>query len=121
MKQSITYELGFADAEVLGYQKKGNDAKVSILAWNEDILEITFLDCIGICDIDVGDISSFVEESSSNLLSNVMAKMYEKPPTTHQYKPYQFLDQDDQVSLEIVAASFTIKRLSSAGRLPDLS
>jgi len=111
MKLSVEYEIGFADAEILEYRKESNELTVFVQAWNETVLRVSFFDVVGLMDLGVGDIADLViENSGSAFLNNVIQQVYENIPSVHPYTLYQFLNNDDNPAMEVVAAGIIVSR-----------
>lgn len=106
----IDSNIGFSDAELSSYSKKNDSFIVSVLAWNDSLITVTFSDVIRVLDNDINSISSLcrvIEES--DFLQAALNRLYEEgAPSKHPYKHYQFLDDDDQPALEIACESMEI-------------
>ena len=109
MKKEINYKIGFSDGEITSYSRDQNNLVVKVKTWNDTYLIITFLDVVGIIDYGIGDISNFVEETEeTSFLKIILNRVYELIPEAPPYRLFQFLDLDDNPSLEIVAVSQSI-------------
>ncbi len=108
-RDSVNFEIGFADGEVISYNRKNDNLIISVKAWNEKTILVLCKDLIGFFDKGAWDISDFCEvKSETNLLREVLNRQFEKPPKDHGYKVFQFLDIDDQVVIEVICSEIEI-------------
>ncbi len=108
-RDSINFEIGFSDGEVVSYNRKDDNLEISVKAWNEKTILIICKDLIGFFDKGAWDISDFCEvKSETNLLRDTLARQFEKIPEDHGYKVFQFLDTNDQAVMEIVCSEIEI-------------
>lgn len=109
--KSIEFEIGFADAELLSYERSVDDCTVNLTTWNNQNVEALFIDTVGVLDIGVGTISDIVEVFEvTPFFEKVLSQVYETPPSHHLYRLFQFLNVDGEASLEIIAAGINLKR-----------
>jgi hypothetical protein len=106
----VDSKIGFSDAELSSYSKKEDIFIVSVLAWNESLITVTFSDVIRVLDNDTNSISAFCKVVEQNdFLQAALNRLYEEDaPSEHSYTHYQFLDNDDQPALEIVSGCMEI-------------
>ena len=108
----VESEIGFADSEVEKYSRtSGGQIVVSVRAWNQRQIEVTFEGVIAVADHDVGEISALVCDDlrSEDVLQIAIGRLYESPPRQHPYRAYSFLDHDDGLSLVIVAEAHHLR------------
>ncbi len=104
-RESINFDIGFSDGEVVSYNRKDEILSITVQAWNEQKILIICNDIIGFLDKGGWDISDFCEvKSETKFLKEVLDRQFEKIPDNHGYKVYQFVDNDDQVVIEIVCS-----------------
>lgn len=109
------HDIGFADGEVCSYAKQDESFIVRVRTWNNHLLAIKFLDCIGVMDLGVGEISGFKQEDKKSFfMDNVLSKFYEQVPTSHPYNLYQFINHDGQPILEVIASSVSLKNVEDS-------
>lgn len=109
MQKKINYKIGFADGEIIEYLRSNNQIVVKMKTWNDVKLTIIFQGAIGMVDYGAFNISNFVEEDSlTTFMEKVLLEFYDSLTSKHPYKLYQFLNLDDNPSLEIVAESLSI-------------
>jgi hypothetical protein len=104
MKEVIDTSPHLADAEFDSYTRQADVVTIRIRCWNNTLLTFRFHDAIGLVDRGIGDVTKLVRETDgSSLLDSSLAAMYVSAPSEHPYSLFQFLDIDDNASLEIVA------------------
>ncbi len=106
-KHFIDFEIGLSDSELIFYKKEGENLIIKVLLWNDSFLNMVFHDVVRVLDNDINSISSFCEVIEENVfLREALCRLYEeKIPENHPYRHYQFLDDDDQIALEIACES----------------
>jgi len=108
-RTAIEFEVGFADSELQSYRRDGDTFVVSLVAWNKKTIRFCFADMIFVVDRGAGDISDVCEvKAASPFLDEALRIQYEDVPDDHPYRLFQFLNMDDEPSLEVVAASVEI-------------
>ena len=107
----VESEIGFADSEVENTAAHQAATVVSVRAWNQRQIEVTFEGVIAVADHDVGEISALVCDDlrSEDVLQIAIGRLYESPPRQHPYRAYSFLDHDDGLSLVIVAEAHHLR------------
>jgi len=94
---------------VISYNREDEKLSITVKAWNEKNILIVCKDLIGFFDKGGWDISDFCEvKSETNLLEEALDRQFERIPKNHGYKVFQFLDNDDQVVIEIVCSEVTM-------------
>lgn len=107
--QAINSPIGFADAEIISYQKLDDSLEVHIQAWNQKQLEIKFRSVVRVLDSDAGDISGLYEIlGGSQFLADAVNRVYLTPTSMTPLHHYQFVDLGGEATLEIVAESISI-------------
>jgi hypothetical protein len=110
--RSIEHEIGFADSEIILYERQDNKFIVSIKAWNEVLLTVEFQDVIGLIDRGAWEVSDLQEVyDNTPFLGEMLKRQYEVIPPDHKYKIFQFLDNDSVPVLEVVAQSVSISNV----------
>jgi hypothetical protein len=101
----VQSEIGFADGEILGYERIGSALVVRVRAWNSKNLRVEFRDVQLMLDLMPGDISGFYRyDEETELLRKALDYAYDEPPEQHPYKHFAFMNTDGEPCLEIVAA-----------------
>ena len=114
-RNKVNYKIGFEDGEILSFTKI-EDATfiVKFRTWNEIILEISFHDTIRILDNNMYSISDLVLINHETIFrKDALKMMFDKIPTAETYKHYQFLNQEDDPAIEIVAREISIREAES--------
>lgn len=112
MKRSpVESPVGFADAELIAYTRDDDALVVTLSAWNEQSLVLTFRDVLRVLDNDLGDVSGFCSVAGpTEFLLGALERLYEgAPPPSHPYTQYQLLDHDDTPAFEVVAGSVDVQ------------
>jgi hypothetical protein len=110
MQKSLGFKIGFADAEVIGYENTGTDLNLFVRAWNARILVLSFVGVMGVCDRLVHDVTNVIEETEmSQFAVSVLERAYETVPLGHPYRLFQVLDLDDQPAMEVVAENVSLE------------
>ncbi len=108
-RQSIKYEIGFSDAEVIGYQLSRDLLTVSLRAWNEKTLVFEFSEMASFLDHGAGDIADVVVETDDTELIRVaIRRLFDEAPKSHSFKHYCFIDLDGDACMEVIAESCSI-------------
>ncbi len=107
-KQSIQYQIGFADSEILSYHSSNDNLILRLKCWNEKIIEFEFVDCILFLILNNWKISDVCELNDSFLMERALKKVYETIPEQHPYKVFQFLDNDDDPAVEVACTNMII-------------
>ena len=107
MAQIGNCPFGFEDGHIKGYEAAFECLHVTVEFWNEKQGALTFLQPLAVRDnASIGvTLGSVKQNHSSELIMEVVAHQYGKPPETIDLSHYQFLDLDDFPILEIVAKS----------------
>jgi hypothetical protein len=107
----VDTRVGLSDADLESYKKVNSSLVVTIMAWNETRITIIFADVIRVLDNDANAISALCEVTkNTDFLELALRRLYEEEiPNEHPYLHYQFLDNDDIATLEIVSSSIEIK------------
>ena len=101
----ITFRVSLVDAEIHTYERGHTSVRVEIHARNGKSLELEFTGLEGLLDYPGRDISALVWFATSDFLDAVTQRVFpDGPPEELPYRSYQFLDGDDEVCLEIIAA-----------------
>lgn len=107
--ESINFEIGFSDGEVISYSKEEDSLIISVRAWNDKIIKIVCRDVISFFDKGTWDISDFREViSDTDTLREALERQFENIPEDHGYKAFQFIDNDDQAVMEIVCSEISV-------------
>ena len=111
-RKSISFDVGFADAELVSYTREADSLAVVLLAWNAERLQLNFHDILAVLDTNLGDVSDLCQViGDSELLLDSLQRQYEGAvPADHPYKHYQLLDKDECPALKVIAGSIDIKR-----------
>lgn len=113
-RQAINGPFGFADAEIMSYQKVDDSLEVRIQAWNQKQVEIKFRGVVRVLDSDAGDISGLYEVlGGSQFLADAANRVYVSPMSTTSLHHYQFEDLGGEAALEIVAETISVAMASS--------
>jgi len=106
---SIEFDIGFSDSELISYEKNENRIKVLLSAWNQKHVCIEFIDVIFFVDYGAWSFSDFCEfiGESSTMLKAIQTQ-YEEVTSEHSYHLYQFLDNENEPSIEVVAEQISI-------------
>lgn len=111
MKKEVEFDIGFADSAVSGYVVDNGNLTVRLIAWNGVKLSVSFHDFEGMADYSAGDISSLVEfDGKNDFLSRVLQNVFEVPPAQTGLRLFQFLNLDEEPSLEVVSPGIKIFR-----------
>jgi hypothetical protein len=110
MSEPVQSAIGFSDSFLERYERDANTLVARIRCWNEKVAVVTFRDVLAVRDALAGDFSALVrgEAASKEFLESVIRRNFEEVPPFHPYQIYSFLNQDDQPSLEVVAAGCDI-------------
>ncbi len=106
---NIHLGIGLADSELVGYSYSRNNDNliIEIKAWNENIIEITFISPILFVDKECEAMTAFRQNFSySDIYLEALNKTYEKIPEDIPYKYFQFLNLDDEPVLEIISINY---------------
>lgn len=108
-KESLSYKVGFSDAEIASYEVKGSTCYVRISLWNAQKIEIVFSEVAGIIDRGPKDISDIVVSSEgSQFFDEIISIAYETIPVNTGLRLYQLIGLDDFPVMEIVAKNAEI-------------
>ena len=116
---NIHLGIGLADSELLGYSYSSNNniLIIEIKAWNENIIEITFISPILFIDKGCEAITAFRQNFLySDIYLEALNKTYEKIPEDHPYKYFQFLNLDDEPVLEIISENYHFQILKKSNK-----
>ena len=103
---TVESDIGFADGELVSYSRTSDgEAVVSIRAWNEREIQLSFDGVIAVVDHDVGEIADVVcdHPRAEEVLYAAIGRLYEKRPNHHPYRSYSFFNSDEEAVLVIVA------------------
>lgn len=107
--QSLEYDIGFSDSEVLGYHRNGDTTTVFLRAWNEKTLVFDFHCVASFIDRGAWSIADVVcEDQETPLLREALKRLYDEAPAEHNLKHFCFFDLDDQPCIEVIAESCSI-------------
>ena len=109
-RKVIDYEIGFADSEILSYSHQNNNLVIYLKAWNEKILKFEFFDYLLFLILNSWNISDICELDNSPLIERALRIEYDTIPQDHPYKLYQFINDDDEPTVEIVSKKLSISR-----------
>lgn len=111
-KESLSYKVGFSDAEIASYEVKGSTCYVRISLWNAQKIEIVFSEVAGIIDRGPKDIADIVvSREDSPFFDEIVSIVYETVPVKSEFLLYQFIGLDDFPVLEIVAKNVKLSEL----------
>lgn len=83
--------------------------ELELQAWNNSTVRLNFSGVIGFCDFGGRDISGFVQSNeSSELLNITLHRMFSRIPELHGYHLFQGLDNDNRVTIEVIANAVTV-------------
>ena len=106
----INSEIGFADSEIVSYRSENDNLVIEVKSWNDKTVNLEFEDCIFFLISNSWYISEICEANDSIYKEMALNKVYEKIPAKIPYRFFQFLDLDDDPSVEIIARDFQIYR-----------
>ena len=107
--RKIQSPISLADAEIRKYSKDRDCLDLELKAWDNSTVYLKFSDVIGLCDFGGRDIGGFVQvEGSSQLLEAVLRRTFDRTSDMHGYHIFQGLDNDNQVTFEVVAKAVTV-------------
>ncbi len=109
-KKTIEYPIGFADSQLLSYSSNNDNLIVFMKCWNEEIVKFEFIECIGFLILNSWNIADVCEVKDSFLLQRALAKIYEVIPKLSEYRIFQYIDQDGEVSAEIISKNIVISK-----------
>ena len=117
MRQSVPTEIDFADAEILGHSRNGEEFLVRVKAWNEERVLVQFVGTLGLRDRGAWSVSDLCQSPiETPLLLESLRYHFEVIPEDHGFHVFEFLDGDDAPVLEVIAKEVRIRRESvSAG------
>lgn len=105
----IQSPISLADAVILRYSMAGDCLELELQAWNNSTVHLNFSGVTGFCDFGGREISGFVQSNeSSELLKIALHRMFSRIPALHEYHLFQGLDNDNQVTIEVVAKAVTV-------------
>ena len=107
-KKSMDYKIGFSDSEILSYHSKENNLIIFLKCWNEKILQFEFVECVLFLILNSWNISDICETTNSSLMEKALIKVYEEVPPKHDYKLFQFIDNDADPVVEVVCKNMII-------------
>ena len=110
MPEPLESPLSFSDSELDCYIRTGDSLTVRIRGWDGTTLAVVFRNVIGQRDVLAGDFSAAVRGAATSqaFLQAVLSKHYVEVPASPAFDVYSFLNLDDEPSLEVVAASYTV-------------
>ncbi|MDA3800292.1 MAG: hypothetical protein PF692_14595 [Kiritimatiellae bacterium] len=109
-KLKIELDVGLSDSELVSYQKEDSNLKVSIEAWNEQIINLLFSDVIYMQDMGAWRFSEFYElKDNMPIMQKVLSVQFEEIPHDHHYRHFQLLDIDGNSSFEVISESFSVE------------
>ena len=107
----VSTRIGFADAEITDYSKRGGELLVGVKAWNEERLVVCFEELAAMCDRGAWSVSDLCESSiQSSLLLEALEYQYDEIPEDHGMKVFEFLDNDGNPILEVIARKASVSR-----------
>ncbi|GEM_PF-3760230 len=105
----VEFEVGFADSELISYERGESGVKVLISAWNEQSICLEFKGAITLVDYGAWNFSEICElQESSPTMSRALQTQYDGNPLEHPYRLFQFLDEDNEPSMEVVAEKLLV-------------
>lgn len=105
----VQTSIGFADGEILGYERMNSAVVVHVKAWNAKLLRVFFTDVQALLDLMPGDISGFCRyDEETELMRKALSNAYDEVPTQHPYKHFVFMSNDGQPCFDIVAAEMEV-------------
>lgn len=106
MKKWLFEDINFADSEYHSLEFEGNNLRLTLIAWDEQKINLIFSDTIQFV-YKLGDITQGIVEIFDNkdFLEEGLIRNYEKIPLDHPYHLFQILDIYDYPYIEIVAAN----------------
>ncbi len=108
-KKNLDYPIGFADSEILSYCSENNNLIIYLKCWNEKILKFEFVDCILFLILNSWNISDVCEMDDSVFLERALKIVYEILPKEHDYKIFNFINNDDDPVVEIICKNMIIE------------
>lgn len=105
MAQFGSTPFGFEDGQITEYQACLGRLVIRFEFWNEERGELLFEGFAGLRDNGAigATIGSTTELSCSDLIMELAAQMYEKPPSSTGWKHFRFLDVDDRPVFDVVS------------------
>ena len=108
-RHSVEFEVGFADSELISYERGASGIRVIISAWNERVICLEFTDAITMVDYGAWSFSDICEfEGDSPTMNKALRMQYDPIPSEHPYRLFQFLNEDDEPSIEVVAEKLLV-------------
>ena len=110
--RKINIGVSLEDSELISYQydREMNEIVVKIKLWNARILKIIFFDPIFFVDRyinDIIDLCQLLEKTS--FLKEALSIAYDKVPSSHQDKHFQFMTWTGKPSIEIICERIELK------------
>jgi hypothetical protein len=110
IKTAIESEIGFSDATILSYTKTSTEFIVLIRTWNERLLRVIFEEPIGIADMGGDEISELNLLAKKSVFAQLcISRHYDGSGDQGEFKNYQFIDNNDQPCLEVLAKKVRIQ------------
>ncbi len=115
-KLEVESPVGFADAEIRSYEKKGANLIVRVSTWDAQCLELEFESPVHIRDWDAGSIESLaLVTEESGLLREVAQFHFEVVPKELPFRHYVFTGMSGEPTFEIVASELNISVVKRIG------
>jgi len=112
----IKCKYGYAESEILSYHSEADNLMVFLKCWNEKILKFQFTECILFLILNSWKISNLCETDNSFLYERALNIVFDKTPKEHNYKLFQFLDEDDNIVVEIGAKDVIISETTDLAK-----
>lgn len=110
MRVQLETKIGLSDSEPFLVSIKDDELQVLIKAWNESKILFEFKDFVHLNYGITATIDSVWEvEVSDEQMKTALTRVYDKViPEEHPYRCFQFMDLEDTVAIEVIAAELTI-------------
>jgi hypothetical protein len=107
VRKTVELNFSLADGSITDINRSDEQLFVEVQTWNDRKIVIQFGGVIGYRESLANDISELVVSEGAGWLWEWSISRAYTPPIPRGEKCYQFLDNDNDVSLEIVATTVT--------------
>ena len=106
-KKTLDCHKDFCESELLKYTSDSDNLLIFLKTWNEKILKFEFKECVMFQIFNTWNIEDVYETESSELFKKAIERVYEKVPSDHGFKLYQFMDYDEPI-IEIACKNLSM-------------
>ena len=99
---------GFEDGEIVSYRMTSEALSVEYRFWNASVAILQFVDPVAMRDDGAvgATIGSVDLTRSSELIADMVRRVYVTPPESPPWRHFRFLNVDDEPVLQVIAHDF---------------